>query len=103
MDKRMQEYKFFKEKYPNAILLYQAGIFYRIMFEDAEKTAEKLGLKLMVTGEASAPVPMCGFPKCGLDKNVGKLLRAGFAIAICHQIISEGGDVTREVSEIYGQ
>jgi len=100
MDKRMQEYKCFKADYPGHILLYQAGIFYRIMFEDAEKVAETLGLKLQVTGEAVAPVPMCGFPKSGLDKYVGKLIRADFMVAICHQTKNERGAILREVSEV---
>lgn len=40
-----EEYKTTKEKYANEILLFQAGIFYRIM-EDAKKISDALALKL---------------------------------------------------------
>jgi len=95
-----QEYLKLKEKYPDEILLYQVGIFYRILQGDAEKITECTGLKLMVSGEASAPVLTCGFPKSGLDKYVGKLLRNGFAVAICNQKKAENGVISREVEEV---
>ncbi len=94
-----EEYKTTKEKHPDEILLFQAGIFYRIMFEDAEKVSAALGLKLRVEGDADAPLRFCGFPKSGLDKYIGKLVRAGFSVAVCHQVKLEGGGVKREVSE----
>ena len=47
-----EEYKTTKEKYANEILLFQAGIFYRIMFEDAGKISDVLGIKLRVEGDA---------------------------------------------------
>lgn len=94
-----EEYKATKEKHADGILLFQAGIFYRIMFEDAKKVSDALGLKLRVEGDADAPQYFCGFPKSGLDKYIGKLVRAGFSVAVCHQIKLEGGGVKREVSE----
>ncbi len=75
------------------------GIFYRIMFEDAEKVSGLLGLTLRVEWDAAAPLRFCGFPKSGLDKYIGKLVRAGFSVAVCHQVPAEGGGVKREVSE----
>lgn len=100
MDKHMREYKKLKEDHPEEILLYQVGIFYKVMFENAQKIADVTGLKLLVSGEASEPVPVCGFPQSGLDKYVGKLLRNGFAVAICHQTKDSEGQIRREVSEV---
>ncbi|MFH1246012.1 MAG: hypothetical protein V1662_05950 [Candidatus Omnitrophota bacterium] len=100
MDKHAQEYKRWKEKYPEEILLYQVGIFYRIMFEDARRVADKLGLKLMVKGEAGCPVELCGFPESGLDKYVGRLARLGFSAAVCRQARGEDGSVRREIAEV---
>ena len=94
-----EEYKAAKEKHADEILLFQAGIFYRIMFEDAEKVSDLLGLALRVEGDAAAPLRFCGFPKSGLDKYIGKLVRAGFSVAVCHQVKLDGGGVRREVSE----
>ena len=56
-------------------------MFFKIMHEDAKRAAGPMDLKLFVTGEASCPMPVYGFPKSGLDRYVGKLVRAGFAVA----------------------
>ena len=95
-----EEYKTIKEKHPDEILLFQAGIFYRIMFEDAKKVSDALGLKLRVEGDAGNPLYFCGFPESGLDKYIGKLVRAGFSVAVCHQVKLENGEVRREVGEV---
>lgn len=102
MDKHAKEYKKLKEKYPDDILLYQVGIFYRIMLEDAGKVAKVTGLKLMMQGVVSEAYEVCGFPKSGLDKYVGKLIRAGFSVAIADQIKNEDGQILREVVEHVG-
>jgi len=68
LGKLPKEYRKLKENCPDDILLYQVGVFYKIMYEDAKKVAGPLALKLFVTGEAADPVPICGFPKSGLDK-----------------------------------
>jgi len=95
-----EEYKKLKLEHPDKILLYQVGNFFKIMFEDARKTAEPLSLKLFVTGEASAPVAVCGFPESGLDKYVGRLVRAGFSVAVCKQVKSDDGNIKREIAEV---
>jgi DNA mismatch repair protein MutS len=100
MDKQAEEYKRLKENYPEEILFYQVGIFYKVMFEDARKIADIAGLKLMVSGEVSNPIEVCGFPKSGLDKYVGKLLRKDFSVAICNQVQDGKGQIRREVSEV---
>lgn len=99
MDKHAEEYKKLKEKYPDDVLLYQVGIFYRIMLEDARRVAQVTGLKLMMQGAVSEVYEVCGFPKSGLDKYVGKLIRAGFSVAIADQIKNEDGQIRREVVE----
>jgi len=100
LGKLPKEYRKLKENCPDDILLYQVGVFYKIMYEDAKKVAGPLALKLFVTGEAADPVPICGFPKSGLDKYVGKLVRAKFSIAICNQTKFNDGSIKREISEI---
>ena len=59
----VEEYRKLKESHPEEILLYQVGVFYKIMHEDAKKAAGPLDLKLFVTGEASCPVRCAGSPK----------------------------------------
>ncbi len=94
------DYQKIKENYPDDILLYQQGIFFRIMREDAKKVSDILGLKLRVEGDDENPLYFCGFPKSGLNKYIGKLVRAGFSVAVCRQIKLEDGGVKREVSEV---
>jgi len=100
MDSITEEYKRLKEKHPGDILLFQVGIFYRIMLDDARKVAGQLGLKLLISGEADDPLIYCGFPKSGLDKYTGKLVRAGFYVAVAGQVKLENGGVRREISEV---
>lgn len=100
MNKHAEKYKRLKEKYSDDILLYQIGIFYKIMFKDAEKAAKVTGLKLLMSGEASEPITVCGFPASGMDKYIGKMVRAGFSVAICSQKKDEDGQIQREVSEV---
>lgn len=101
LGKCVGEYAKLKEGRPeDEILLYQIGTFFKIMHEDAKKAAGPMDLKLFVTGEASCPMPVCGFPKSGLDKYVGKLVRAGFAVAVCAQVPAENGAMRREVNEV---
>lgn len=38
-----------------------------------------------LAGEVDDPVVMCGFPKSGLDKYTGKLVRAGQSVSIAFQ------------------
>lgn len=95
----VEEYRKIKAAHADEILLYQIGTFYKIMGEDARKVAAALKLKLFVTGEAEDPVPVCGFPKSGLDKYVGKLVRAGFSVAVVRQSPGEDGKVARVVAE----
>jgi DNA mismatch repair protein MutS len=92
----IERYKALKQEYPNEILLYRVGIFYRIFFEDAVKASEVCGLKLMAEGEFENPIPVCGFPTGGLDKYVGKLVRAGCSVALS----SHQGDSQPKVEEV---
>jgi len=79
------------------IKLRRKGIFYLIEGEDATRLAPRLGLKLLekkVThpdGNVEVAVS-CGFPKSGLDKYIGKLVRLGENAAII-----EDGEVVEEI------
>ena len=67
--------------------LRKKGIFYLIEGEEARRLAAVLGLKLI---EKRVVEPLgdtkvnlsCGFPRSGLDKYVGKLLRCGENVEI---------------------
>ena len=67
--------------------LRKRGIFYLIEGKDALRLASRLGIKLLekkVThsnGQTDVNVS-CGFPKSGLDKYIGKLVRLGENAAV---------------------
>jgi len=88
LSKRFVEtYEKTKKEYPEDLVLVAQGIFYRAMGNDAKIISEISGIKLMSEGEFDAPIPVCGFPESGLDKYVGKLVRAGKRAVLVH---SEG-------------
>ena len=97
--KHLEHYRQLKEKYREEILFFQVGNFIKMFDDAARKASEACGLKLLITGEAIAPIVTCGFPVVGLDKYVGKLVRKGFGIAICTQKKAEDGTIIREVEE----
>ena len=78
-------YSKLKEEAPECILLMQVGVFMQVMQEDAETASEVTGLKLQMVGKVGTPFAVGGFPKSGLDKYVGKLVRAGHSVAIAFQ------------------
>jgi len=85
------------------IELRKKGIFYLIEGEQALRLAAGLGLKLLekkVTppdGRVEVKVS-CGFPKSGLDKHIGKLVRLGENV-----IIIEDGKVIEEIKVVKQQ
>ena len=62
-----------------------SGGFTEVMNEDARAVSGVTGLKLQIVGEMDTPIVLGGFPKSGLDKYVGKLVRAGHPVAIAFQ------------------
>lgn len=67
--------------------LIRKGIFYLIKGEEALRLASLLGIKLIekkithLDGQTEVVVS-CGFPKSGLDKYIGKLVRLGENIEV---------------------
>ena len=83
--KLVKRYKELKEEVPDCLLLMQVGAFMQVMDEDARAVSKVTDLKLQMAGEIDAPVVLGGFPKSGLDKYVGQLVRAGHSVAIALQ------------------
>jgi DNA mismatch repair protein MutS len=94
--KLITRYSELKQQAPDCLLLMQVGTFMQVMNEDAKVVSEFTGLKLQLTGEVDAPVVVGGFPKSGLDKYIGKLVRAGYSIAVALQ----DDDKQRHIEEI---
>lgn len=83
-------FKFFsklREKHPDAMFLFRNREQYSLFFEDAQKAAHIIGLKVSQDkvakgGDGISPAPVASFPTDQLDKNLPKLIRAGERIAI---------------------
>ncbi|HBL98619.1 TPA: DNA mismatch repair protein MutS [Candidatus Dependentiae bacterium] len=83
----LQQYFGFKERFPEALLLFQVGDFYELFFEDAQKAAAYLGIALTKRGTFEGnPVPLCGVPVHALNHYLVKLVRGGFRVVLCEQL-----------------
>ena len=67
-----------KKQYPDAIILFRMGNFYQTFEEDAQTTANDLGI--IVTKKDG--VRMAGFPQHALDTYLPRLIRCGNRVAI---------------------
>jgi DNA mismatch repair protein MutS len=83
----LQQYLELKALNPDALLLYRLGDFYELFFEDAERAAPVLGIVLTRRRHNDAvESPMCGIPHHAMASYVGKLLDAGFKVAVAEQL-----------------
>ncbi|MBO4480482.1 MAG: DNA mismatch repair protein MutS [Alphaproteobacteria bacterium] len=84
----MQQYVDFKNENPDALLMFRLGDFYESFFEDAKVISSKLGLVLTSRGTDGdgADIPMCGIPWHASDNYFGRLVSAGFKLALVEQM-----------------
>ena len=84
----MKQFFDFKEKYPEALLLFRCGDFYETYCDDAVIAARILGITLTHrnNGAGAKGDEMAGFPHHALDTYLPKLIRAGKRVAICDQL-----------------
>ncbi len=100
----IRQYLQIKERYRDAILLFRLGDFYEMFFEDAEKASKILDIALTSRNRADdSSVPLCGVPYHAVNPYVGKLLEAGYKVAVCEQVEDPKlakGMVQREVVRV---
>ena len=81
-----QEYSEIKERYSDAIVLYQVGDFFEVMGDDAEPVAKALELTLTSRAvSADERIPMCGVPGNRLSTYADMLNDRGFDVVIAEQ------------------
>ena len=104
MTPMMEQYFEIKNQYKDYLLFYRIGDFYELFFDDAKLASELLDLTL--TGRDWAEeerAPMCGVPFHSVDVYIGKLVSAGYKIAICEQLEDPAlakGLVKRDITRI---
>ena len=100
----MKQYLAVKEEYADYVLMYRLGDFYEMFFEDAVRVAR--AIELTLTGRDCGDgkrAAMCGIPFHKSDVYVGRLVEAGFKVAICEQTEDPSqakGIVKREVVRV---
>ncbi|MBQ8686742.1 MAG: hypothetical protein IJ517_03195 [Alphaproteobacteria bacterium] len=84
----MQQYVDMKSENPDALLMFRLGDFYESFFEDARVISSALGLVLTARGTDSDgnEIPMCGIPWHAADNYFGRLVRAGYKVALVEQM-----------------
>ncbi len=97
----MLQYREAKDRHPGMLLLFRAGDFYELFYEDAELAARVLGITLTSRDKQA---PMAGFPHHALETHLRKLLQAGHRVAICDQVEdaaqAKGRLIRREVTRV---
>ncbi|HTM11153.1 MAG TPA: DNA mismatch repair protein MutS [Verrucomicrobiae bacterium] len=100
----IRQYLEIKERYRDAILFFRLGDFYEMFFDDAEKASKILDIALTSRSRSEeGAVPLCGVPYHSMTPYVGKLLDAGYKVAICEQVEDPKeakGIVQREVVRV---
>ena len=99
-----RQYLRLKRQYPDAILLFRLGDFYETFDDDARTAARVLEITLtsreMGKGQR---VPLAGIPYHALEGYLGKLVHAGYKVAICEQLTDAAaspGLMEREVVRV---
>jgi DNA mismatch repair protein MutS len=98
-----RQYVELKRRQPDAILLFRLGDFYETFEDDAHLAARVLDITLtsreMGRGER---LPMAGIPAHSAESYIGRLIAAGYHVAIAEQIglIPRNGIVPREIVRV---
>jgi len=90
----MQQYYQIKEKYLDAIVLFRVGDFYETFGEDAKVVSRELKIVLTATGRgkgAARKIPMAGVPFHAVRPYIKQLIKKGYKVAICEQILDKDG------------
>lgn len=105
MTPMLRQYMEIKEQYPDTILFYRMGDFYEMFFDDAVIASKILAITLTSRSakDEANKVPMCGIPFHALSNYLGKLIKAGYRVALCEQVEDPKeakGIVRREVVRV---
>ncbi len=83
----MKQYWSIKNQHLEQILFFRMGDFFELFYDDAKIASSVLGITLTSRGHgATGDVPLAGFPHHALDNYLGKMIKAGYKVAICQQV-----------------
>ncbi|MEI6887402.1 MAG: DNA mismatch repair protein MutS [bacterium] len=81
-----KQYLELKNKYKDCVLLFRMGDFYETFDDDARLMSKILGLTLTSRSKGSSKRPLAGIPHHALHTYLGKIVNAGFKVAIADQM-----------------
>lgn len=100
----MEQHAAAKAAYPDAVLFFRLGDFYEMFGDDAAVCARVLDLTLTARNKGKPDeIPMAGVPHHAAHSYIGRMLNAGYRVAICEQMAdpkSVKGIVPREVVRV---
>ncbi|MDR0319377.1 MAG: DNA mismatch repair protein MutS [Rickettsiales bacterium] len=98
----MQQYVSMKHQVPDALLLFRLGDFFEAFFNDAKIISKALDLVLTKRGKDGEGdgIPMCGIPYHAIDSYMGKLVKAGFRVALAEQMETPDAAKSRGAKQI---
>ena len=82
----MRQYREWKRRYPDYLLLFRLGDFYEVFHEDATVAARVLDITLTSRQKGEGAIPMAGVPHHAVDTYIARLIRAGHKVALCDQV-----------------
>jgi DNA mismatch repair protein MutS len=100
----MRQHAEAKQEYPNALIFFRLGDFYELFGQDAVIAAPILDLVLTSRNKgAKDEIPMAGVPHHAAHGYIGRLLDAGYNVALCEQMADPSkckGIVPRQVVRV---
>ncbi len=100
----LKQYLDLKDRYGDALVLFQIGDFYETFFNDAEVAARALNIALTSRSrQGDDRIPLAGFPIHAAASYIPRLLEQGFKVVVCDQTEDPAqakGLVRREVTRI---
>src|SRR5688572_25356514 len=82
----MKQYREWKRRYPDYLLLFRLGDFYEAFYEDAAIAARALDITLTSRQKGDGAIPMAGVPHHAVDGYIARLIRTGHKVAVCDQV-----------------
>jgi len=82
----MKQYLETKKEFPDGILLFRAGDFYEMFYDDAKIASQLLNITLTKRGKGDTEAPLAGIPYHSIDPYIIKLIKNGKKVIICEQI-----------------
>ncbi|HLE43370.1 MAG TPA: DNA mismatch repair protein MutS, partial [Methylomirabilota bacterium] len=82
----MRQYREWKRRYPDYLLLFRLGDFYEAFYEDASVAARVLDIALTSRQKGEGAIPMAGVPHHAVDGYIARLIRGGHKVALCDQV-----------------